>query len=297
MSASVNGCVYGHRRPTCRDNFVEVELADDRLDGGGGRGDPAGKHAADLSAECDHIPRLDWTTGAGLLDPWASRGAFGVVAERPSAAALDRWSCWPHTRSRPSVTMCVHRSHERMDEPGVTPWVRARDRDVNRPGSGGGADHDVRYSITVRETKQVTAAIAGIDDTAWVDIAYPDGGTAQVAETTMADRRLIVRRSGWSARRRSCGPTGATTRSSPTAPAPPSHSTPITAITRCANWLSVISNSVPDWSTASRGCSPPTPRGPCSPRWRTTCGAGPPRSVASSPARSWPRPRRCGGAT
>ena len=56
-------------------------------------------------------------------------------------------------------------------------------------------DHDVRYSITVRQTKTVVAAIADIDDTAWTDIAYPDGGKAQVAETTLDDhQRLIVRR-------------------------------------------------------------------------------------------------------
>ena len=34
----------------------------------------------------------------------------------------------------------------------------------------------------------------GIDETAWVDIDYTDGGVAQVAETTLAGRRLIVRR-------------------------------------------------------------------------------------------------------
>jgi len=36
-------------------------------------------------------------------------------------------------------------------------------------------DHDVRYSITVRQTKPVVAAIDGIDETAWIDIVYPDG--------------------------------------------------------------------------------------------------------------------------
>jgi hypothetical protein len=55
-------------------------------------------------------------------------------------------------------------------------------------------DHDVRYSITVRATKTVVAAIEAIDETAWVDIAYPDGGRAQVAETTLGGRRLVVRR-------------------------------------------------------------------------------------------------------
>ena len=44
----------------------------------------------------------------------------------------------------------------------------------------------------------VAAAIDGIDEAAWVDIDYPDGGQAQVAETTYTTgkftRRLIVRR-------------------------------------------------------------------------------------------------------
>ena len=52
----------------------------------------------------------------------------------------------------------------------------------------------MRYSITVRATKPVMAAIDGIDDTAWTDIAYPDGDKAQVAETTLGAQRLIVRR-------------------------------------------------------------------------------------------------------
>ncbi len=57
------------------------------------------------------------------------------------------------------------------------------------------ADHDVRYSITVRATKPVVAAIDGIDEAAWVDIVYPDGGLAQVAETVLGDnQRLVVRR-------------------------------------------------------------------------------------------------------
>jgi len=57
-------------------------------------------------------------------------------------------------------------------------------------------DHDVRYSITVRQTRQVRAAIDGIDEAAWTDIDYTAGGRAQVAETTLGthQRRLVVRR-------------------------------------------------------------------------------------------------------
>jgi Transposase DDE domain group 1 len=53
--------------------------------------------------------------------------------------------------------------------------------------------HRVRYSITVRQTKTIRAAIAAIPEAAWVQIAYHPDGVAQVAETYRGDR-LIVRR-------------------------------------------------------------------------------------------------------
>lgn len=56
------------------------------------------------------------------------------------------------------------------------------------------SDHDVRYSITARNTRPVVAAIETIDGTAWVDIDYTEDGVAQVAETTLSGHRLIVRR-------------------------------------------------------------------------------------------------------
>jgi hypothetical protein len=55
-------------------------------------------------------------------------------------------------------------------------------------------DHDVDFSITVTRQKPVLAAIDAIDDDAWVDIDYTDGGTAQVAATRFGKYRLIVRR-------------------------------------------------------------------------------------------------------
>jgi hypothetical protein len=63
--------------------------------------------------------------------------------------------------------------------------------------------HGVRYTMAVRAGhKSIAAAIASIDDTAWVDIDYTPGGQAQVAEceyttgtgTRRVTRRLIVRR-------------------------------------------------------------------------------------------------------
>ena len=54
--------------------------------------------------------------------------------------------------------------------------------------------HQLRYSITVRQTTPIRAAIATIDEDAWVQIVYPDGGLAQVAETRYRGDRLVVRR-------------------------------------------------------------------------------------------------------
>jgi hypothetical protein len=53
---------------------------------------------------------------------------------------------------------------------------------------------DWQYSIGVRMTKTVAAAVAAIAEDAWQTIPYPDEGEAQIAETTYGDRRLIVRR-------------------------------------------------------------------------------------------------------
>ena len=63
----------------------------------------------------------------------------------------------------------------------------------------------VAWSITVNMNPSIRKAIAAIDEVDWIDIAYPDGGEAQVAETTYvtgggatkrAQRqvRLVVRR-------------------------------------------------------------------------------------------------------
>ena len=63
----------------------------------------------------------------------------------------------------------------------------------------------VAWSITESQNRSVRKAIAAIDDSDWIDIAYPDGGHAQVAETTYvtgggttkrSERhvRLVVRR-------------------------------------------------------------------------------------------------------
>jgi hypothetical protein len=52
-----------------------------------------------------------------------------------------------------------------------------------------------QFSIGVRLQSHVRAAIEQIDETAWQTLAdYPPTSIAQIAETTLGDRRLIVRR-------------------------------------------------------------------------------------------------------
>jgi hypothetical protein len=61
----------------------------------------------------------------------------------------------------------------------------------------------VDWSITVAINKQIRACIDSVDEDAWTPIAYPDGGEAHVAETTIhtgrrgraRTLRLVVRRS------------------------------------------------------------------------------------------------------
>ena len=56
-------------------------------------------------------------------------------------------------------------------------------------------DHDVRYSITARQTPAITRAIEQIAEESWTSIDYTANGEAWVAETTYGDQhRLIVRR-------------------------------------------------------------------------------------------------------
>jgi hypothetical protein len=54
--------------------------------------------------------------------------------------------------------------------------------------------HRIRSSITVRQTKPIRAAIATIDEQAWIDIVYPDGGIAQLPETRYQGDRPIMGR-------------------------------------------------------------------------------------------------------
>jgi hypothetical protein len=106
-------------------------------------------------------------------------------------------------------------------------------------------DQRVRFSITVRQTKTVRAAIAAIPEHDWVDIAYQPGGVAQVAETPTRATGWSCVGSATSATSSSCSLPGATTPSSPIASVRPPGWTLIIAATPCASWRSVISRRAP----------------------------------------------------
>ncbi len=70
------------------------------------------------------------------------------------------------------------------------------------------------YSIGVRMTKPVRELVEQIPEQAWTTLDdYPDTGEAQIAETILDGRRLIVRRVRTLAAQAELFPTGSTTRS------------------------------------------------------------------------------------
>jgi hypothetical protein len=179
-----------------------------------------------------HVRQLDALTERLLTAAWAAGagpGAAPLVIDVDSTICqthgyAKQGATYGYTRQRGYHPLLATRAdtgeilHARMrkgsanSSRGAQRFVREAIRRVRRAGATGPIvlradsafwsakvitacrDHNVRFSITVRATKAVVAAIDGIDETAWVDIDYTDGGVAQVAETTLAGRRLIVRR-------------------------------------------------------------------------------------------------------
>jgi hypothetical protein len=102
-------------------------------------------------------------------------------------------------------------------------------------------DHNVRYSITVKQNNAVVRAIDAIPTDGWTDFEYTVGGRAQVAECSYGDgHRLVIRRTRLTGKQANCFRRGDTTPSSPTGRLPPSSSMPTTVTTPCSNWPSGI---------------------------------------------------------
>jgi hypothetical protein len=152
--------------------------------------------------------------------------------------------------------------------------------------------HGIRFSVTVRQTPTVCQAIAAIGEDVWTDIDYPDGGQAQVAETTLGSDRLIVRRTRLVGPQASLWPDWryhalVTDRQGSAIALDADHRRHAVCELAIAT-----SSTAPGCATAPPGASWPTPPGCSSPPWRTTCCAGQPRS-GSAPATCW-SPRPCG---
>ena len=230
-----------------------------------------------------HVRQLDALTERLLTAAWAAGagpGAAPLVIDVDSTICqthgyAKQGATYGYTRQRGYHPLLATRAdtgeilHARMrkgsanSSRGAQRFVRETIRRVRRAGATGPIvlradsafwsakvitacrDHNVRFSITVRATKAVVAAIDGIDETAWVDIDYTDGGVAQVAETTLAGRRLIVRRTRLVGAQAQLWPTGITTPSSPTLTATPSLSTPATARTQWSSSPSATSRPAP----------------------------------------------------
>ena len=179
-------------------------------------------HVRQLDRLTERLLRSAWAAGAGPGDDAVVIDVDSTICEVHGYA--KQGAAFGYTRVRGYHPLLATRAdtgeilHTRMrkgsanSSRGAQRFVRETIARVRRAGATGAitlradsgfwsnkvidacGDHDVRFSITVRSTKAVVAAIERIDDAAWVDIDYTDGGRAQVAETKLGTRRLIVRR-------------------------------------------------------------------------------------------------------
>jgi hypothetical protein len=160
-----------------------------------------------------HVRQLDALTERLLTAAWAAGagpGAAPLVIDVDSTICqthgyAKQGATYGYTRQRGYHPLLATRAdtgeilHARMrkgsanSSRGAQRFVRETIRRVRRAGATGPIvlradsafwsakvitacrDHNVRFSITVRATKAVVAAIDGIDETAWVDIDYTDG--------------------------------------------------------------------------------------------------------------------------
>jgi Transposase DDE domain group 1 len=230
-----------------------------------------------------HVRQLDALTERLLTAAWAAGagpGAAPLVIDVDSTICqthgyAKQGATYGYTRQRGYHPLLATRAdtgeilHARMrkgsanSSRGAQRFVRETIRRVRRAGATGPIvlradsafwsakvitacrDHNVRFSITVRATKAVVAAIDGIDETAWVDIDYTDGGVAQVAETTLAGRRLIVRRTRLVGAQAQLWPDWRHHAFITTLTATPSLSTPTTARTQWSSSPSATSRPAP----------------------------------------------------
>ena len=146
---------------------------------------------------------------AGSTKHGASYGYTGQLGYHPLVAAVSDTGEIVHSRlrggsSQKGVARFVVETVNRVRRAGATGpltvradagfWSYRLIEDMERLGVG--------WSVTIGQQSQVKAAIARIEDKAWIPIDYPEGGEAQVAETVFTASkagkhrrvRVVVRR-------------------------------------------------------------------------------------------------------
>jgi len=152
------------------------------------------------------------------------------------------------------------------------------------------------YSIGVSMHKIVSAQIAQIADDAWLRVVdYPDSAICEVAETTLGDDRLIVRRVHLHAQDQQTElfASGAITRSSPIAPKGSTRSMPSTASTPSSSSSSATSR-LRRSRTSHPGTTTPTAPGRSSRASRTISADGPTCSASPTAHHAPPPPCAAG---
>lgn len=179
-------------------------------------------HVRQLDAVAEQLLTRAWALGAGpgdqsmtidldstilevhgKLKQGAGYGYTGVLGYHPVLATRAETGEVLHLRFRKGSA---------NTQRGAQRFVRETVGRVRRAGAGGDLtlrcdsgffskyviqacrDHDVRYSITVRQTPVIQRAIEAIADQDWTSIDYTANGEAWVAETDYQGQRLIVRR-------------------------------------------------------------------------------------------------------
>ncbi len=180
-------------------------------------------HLRQLDVVQEEVLRRAWAMGAGPGDGpvvfdidsticevrgYQKQGAsFGYTKVRgyhPLLAARADTGEVVHARQRKGAANTARGAKRFVEE--LIPRVRragATGKIIVRADSGFWANKTmatlerlgVGYTIAVRSGhKAIQTVIATIDEDAWVDIVYPDGGVAQVADVGYKGRRLVVRR-------------------------------------------------------------------------------------------------------
>jgi hypothetical protein len=179
-------------------------------------------HVRQLDSVAEQLLSRAWALGAGPGDAPMAIDVDSTICEVHGTRKQGAGYGYTHvlgyhpvlaTRAETGEVLHVRfRKGSANTQRGAQRFVRETVGRVRRAGAGGELtlrcdsgffskyvvqacnDHDVRYSITVRQTPAIQRAIEQIDDKDWTPIDYTMSGEAWVAETDYQGQRLVVRR-------------------------------------------------------------------------------------------------------